>query len=69
MFVSISGCFCACICISYVCVVYVTTCFAHTAESFREFAGLLQDVEEDRMMMVGGAHFFPYHNKTQSIII
>ncbi|KTG40911.1 hypothetical protein cypCar_00000656 [Cyprinus carpio] len=36
-------------------IVYVTTCFAYTAESFREFAGLLQDVEEGRMMLVQNA--------------
>jgi len=40
-----------------------------TAESFREFAGLLQDVEEGRMMLVGGVHFLTYPCKTLSIII
>ncbi len=67
MFVSIAGsCFCACIFVSFVWVVYVTTCFLYTAESFREFAGLLQDVEEGRMMLVGGGHFFPIIKHRQS---
>lgn len=37
--------------------------FSLTAESFREFAGLLQDVEEGRMMLVGGMNSFQCHFK------